>query len=350
MTRSLRRSLLVTAATTVMLLTSGPMARAGTFTITSCTGAQPTAAPWVSVRNAVWTVTSESCRPDPGSGWIAGMWAYPTYGQGGGPADSSARWRFAVNPPLVIRRVRGTIAFKQAGGISSGILDESNFRWLLGGPGCAGACEIRGYGPFDLTGLNSQSVSLPIYCGLAWCGLPPADALAQLRDVEVTVEDPTPPAVVATGGTALSGTWQSGDVTLAYRASDETGIARTEVFVDGQQKTSHGVACSPTQIPACATVVDDGVTLSTRLFAGDGAHTVTVRATAFSGNVSDVPVRVLSDNTAPVTPLELGLDGPAWQATPAFDVHWRNPAQVDRAPIRGASWRLCPVGETDTSK
>src|SRR4051812_26100781 len=170
MTTHLRRSLLLTAATLTLVLPV-PAARAGTFTISSCTSAQPTAAPWVSVRNAVWLLTSESCRPLPSNGFIAGMEAYPTYGQGGGPAASSASWRFAVGGPLVIRRVRGSIAFKQAGGLSSGMLDESNGRWLLGGPGCAGACEIRGYGPFDLTGLSSQSVSLPVYCGVPWCGL-----------------------------------------------------------------------------------------------------------------------------------------------------------------------------------
>src|SRR3954468_20150074 len=100
MTPHLRRSLLAAAATLTLVLPL-PAAQAGTFTISSCTSAQPTAAPWVSVRNAVWLLTSESCRPL-SNGFISGMWAYPTYGQGGGPAGSSASWRFAVGGPLVI--------------------------------------------------------------------------------------------------------------------------------------------------------------------------------------------------------------------------------------------------------
>src|ERR1700742_4383128 len=179
MSRLLPRTFIATTATALMLLASSSAARAGTFTISSCTAAQPTAAPWVSVRNASWQLTSGACSPGPPNGWIAGMWAYPTYALNGGPFDSSARWRFAVAAPLVIRRIRGTIAFKQAGGLYSGMLDESNGGWLLGGPGCAGAGELRRFCSLSLTGLNSRSVSLTLYCGISWCCLPPADALAQ---------------------------------------------------------------------------------------------------------------------------------------------------------------------------
>src|SRR4051812_34726890 len=101
MTTHLRRSILAATATLTLVL-SVPAAHAGTFTISSCTSAQPSAARWVSVRNAVWLLTSESCRPL-ANGFVSGMWAYPTYGQGGGPAASSASWRFAVGAPLAIR-------------------------------------------------------------------------------------------------------------------------------------------------------------------------------------------------------------------------------------------------------
>src|SRR4051812_38309211 len=129
MTRLRLPSLISIAATGVALAACPSGARAGTFTVSSCTLAQPTAAPWTWVRTTRWLWTSESCGPVPGTTFISGMWAYPNYADGGGAFDSTARWRFTVAGPLVIRRVRGEIAFKQAGGLWAGLTDDSAGRW-----------------------------------------------------------------------------------------------------------------------------------------------------------------------------------------------------------------------------
>src|SRR3954451_11375628 len=106
------RSLAAIPLALLALHASAPAAHAGTFTVTSCTLAQPTAAPWVSARTASWLTTDDQCRPFPGT-WISGMILSRFYYNAGRRFDSSGSWQFAVSAPLVIRRVRGTGIFKQ---------------------------------------------------------------------------------------------------------------------------------------------------------------------------------------------------------------------------------------------
>src|SRR4051812_37208800 len=269
------RYTLAAALAAASLLAPASSAHAGLFTITSCTAAQPTPGPWFPERSTTWLMESDLCRYGGD-----GMQVWMNWANNGVAFGDWGHWRIVVPGALRIRRVRGLIRFKQTPSFWTGISDDTNARWLWGGPACIGSCAMAAPGGFDAAGLDSQSVSLVMLCGSScrqW-----SDPQANLKDVEVTVEDPTPPTVTATGGSALGGAWKQGDVTLNYHTADDTGIARTEIFVDGQQKTVHGLACNQTLIPACPTAVDDAVTLSTRLFPGDGAHTVTVRATSFS--------------------------------------------------------------------
>src|SRR4051794_14817281 len=157
--RPLTRLLLAAALGLLILAVGARPARAATFTISSCTAAQSTPAPWFPERSMPWLIEQDSCR------YVDGMSVWASYALGGMVLGQWGRWRFTVPGDLRIRRVRGTVRFKQRGGFATGMFDEANGgQWLSGGPGCVGVCEAVSWAPFDRWGLDTQAIELLMYC------------------------------------------------------------------------------------------------------------------------------------------------------------------------------------------
>jgi hypothetical protein len=332
--RSLRNTTAALVATCLGLAVT-PAADANTFTMVSCTAGQLESYPWDS-SGTPWMRATPGCAR--GDGLV--LWADIANGPNL-PYASHAKWVLSVPAPLKIRRIRGEIRLNQGAGWAAGLFDESNGNWLYGGPPCLGQCGNGVFTVFDLQALDSNAVSFVMLCYAAVCNPVMTSAI---RNLEATIEDSARPRVRLTGGTLVNGSWVHGDANISFHADDETGIARTEVFVDGQQRVSHEQWCQPLRLPACDPSLDDSASLSTRLFAGDGPRTLTVRATDYSGNTGDASVTVRADNTAPIAPLGLSNASGEWVSTNRFALRWTNPSQVDGAPIAGAVWRVCPVG------
>ncbi len=330
--RSLRRQTIAALCAVAASLAISAYARANSFTVQSCTG-QSEGYPWNS-ENTPW-MHADCTRSD---GLL--LWADGANGPNL-PYGSWARWRLTVPSSLQITRLQGAIRLNQSDGWYAGFEEDDSQQWLYGGPSCIGQCGNGVYTTFDF-GADSHDVSFVMVCLIASCHPTVRPAVINLV---TTINDPTAPGLTVTGGSLVNGSWVHGDATVSYQATDGSGVRRVEVFVDGQQKSTDEQRCTTLRIPGCPPEADGTTTLSTRLFSDDGAHTVTVRATDFSGNTKDASFTVHADNTAPIAPLGLANDGSVWQATNRFGVHWTNPKQADSAaPIAGATWRLCPVG------
>src|SRR3954453_14811148 len=106
------------------LLAPTSSARAGTFTIASCSAAQPTPAPWFPERSTTWLMESDECRLGDGievwMNWFNNGVRFADWGHWGG----------AVPGALRIRRLRAWMRFKQTPSFSTGIYDDTNGRWI----------------------------------------------------------------------------------------------------------------------------------------------------------------------------------------------------------------------------
>jgi hypothetical protein len=317
--------------------TAGP-ATAKTFTVTSCTASQVLARPWAPETTA-WMRATEFCDRADGMLIRADISNGPRV-----PGGSAARWKLSVPGALRIRQINALVRVAQGSGWSAGIAANDTGTWLYGGPGCAYTCGSHPFVPMTLD-VNSREVSLQMVCGDPYgCT---TEVTSAIRDITTTLDDPDPPQLVITGGTLTSGRWINGEANVTFRAADgDSGVRRTEVFVDGLQKVAHHHWCMPIVLPVCEQSIDDSAALSTRLFQGDGTRVVTVRATDYSGNITDRSFRVYADNTAPIAPVGLAHVASDWQSANRFAIRWRNPSQAG-APIVGAYWRVCPADRVD---
>jgi poly(hydroxyalkanoate) depolymerase family esterase len=108
-----------------------------------------------------------------------------------------------------------------------------------------------------------------------------------------TTGDTTPPSVQLTSPTA--GATVTGNVTLAATASDNTGVARVELLVDGAQ------VASDTTAPYEATWNSVSV--------GDGTHVVTARAVDTSGNTATSERTITTSNGTVGNPTTVSFAG-----------------------------------------
>jgi hypothetical protein len=227
-------------------------------------------------------------------------------------------------------------------GWQSGIFDFSTGHWLWCGPGCA---STHGQWPsFAITGLWSSQVGGLVICGSSSCGRSgsgPAGIIG-LSDVVATLEDTWRPSLSLTGGSLRRGGWLRRTNDLSWDASDNTGIRRLGVLVDGVPFESRERACDPHSPTPCPNG-GGRLSLDTATFTrGDGGHAVRVEAYDSGGNVTSVEQSFRVDNTAPDAPLGPALaGGTGWRASNSFALTWRNRPQ-NASPITGVRFNLCP--------
>jgi 5-hydroxyisourate hydrolase-like protein (transthyretin family) len=82
----------------------------------------------------------------------------------------------------------------------------------------------------------------------------------------------------------------------------------------------------------------------------DGTQPLAVQVQDSAGNVAESPpITVRIDNTPP-SRIDVGVDGgEAWRNRNEFLAQWTNPPEPDRAPIAGATYRLCAASSVNCS-
>ncbi|HEX8051600.1 MAG TPA: hypothetical protein VF517_01310 [Thermoleophilaceae bacterium] len=163
----------------------------------------------------------------------------------------------------------------------------------------------------------------------------------RLYGATVRVHDDSAPSVVDTGqGRLDNGAWQRGTNAVGYRISDNVGLRRTRLYVDGNRlREDERGGCDFTRARPCLDVPPDLYDVNT---AGlpDGRHVVRVEGVDAAGNVGGMDREFHSDNTAPDAPRELRVEGgDGWRQTNQFKLTWQNPASA--SPITIARYRLC---------
>lgn len=189
-------------------------------------------------------------------------------------------------------------------GLSSG--DE----WLAGcRGGSGGECSLGGNAAgrkwIDLAG--RRTVRLEATCAArGGCDTSSTHEPAQhnqrarilLAEATVRVSDPSKPGVSGAAGGLWQDGWQRGIQQVSFDASDNTGIRRTGLAVDGKPRFGADRACTYTRPVPCANVSGQRYGLDTTGLQ-DGAHAVTLQAVDASGNVGEVTRTLHVDNNPP---------------------------------------------------
>lgn len=204
-----------------------------------------------------------------------------------------------------------------------------------------GHARVRTFRP------NSRSLRVVVACGdVAGCGTtstgrwPYSRAYATIHAAQVVLEDPSPPAVKWTGGGLASDAWLRGPQAGAFTATDNSGVSRTQLSVDGRVEEDSQRHCDYSYTVPCSNVQTGSYTLDTRTLS-DGRRSVALEAYDAGGNVSRRTSTIHVDNTPPnqvENPLVLEGES-SWYATNSFSIAWTNPPD-DASPITDAYYEI----------
>lgn len=191
-----------------------------------------------------------------------------------------------------------------------------------------------------------QHVAIQTTCGAAGgcrsdTTSPTGDrAGVRLYSASVRVFDASAPSVWDVGdGPLTNGAWQRGGQYVGYAATDNVGIRRTRLYVDGRQLRDDARDCDFTRRVPCSDVTYSRYGVETGALS-DGDHTVRVEVVDTAGNANSYSTPFKSDNTPPDAPAGVEVEGgSAWRHTNQFHVTWRNPASA--SPIWIAHYQLC---------
>ncbi|MFL5844345.1 MAG: hypothetical protein ACJ762_06595 [Solirubrobacteraceae bacterium] len=191
--------------------------------------------------------------------------------------------------------------------------------------------------------INDKRVALMAICGAATCDRS-GETRAAIRNVRITINDPTPPALTSPRGELwTSDGWLNGTRQVAFDASDGAGIRRNAVQVDEQTVANYSNACDDTRATPCPNL-GYSIPIDTSKLGTDGSHTLTLETVDAAGNPTEVSRTIKIDNTAPAAPTGLAVvGGDGWRSANGFGVMWTNPVTDGVAPIAGAEYRLCPA-------
>jgi hypothetical protein len=213
-------------------------------------------------------------------------------------------------------------------------------RWVYGlTPGYCGADSVT-WTYWDWA-INDKRVALVVVCGASTCDRS-GETRAAMRNVRVTINDPTPPSLSSPRGElwASSG-WLNGTRAIGFDASDSAGIRRNAVRVDDRAVAVFDNGCDDTRAAPCPSQGYE-VSVNTRDITPDGSHKLTLETVDSAGNPTQVSKTITVDNTAPVAPTALAVDGgDGWRSANGFAVSWTNPPTDGVAPIAAAEYRLC---------
>ena len=356
MTRYATRLVLLAVAVGAFLGLFAAPASAGTYEVRACDAAPGYANnSWAPERNHGGLAIYASC---PSGGLDNGLVTRHT-GQPAGwtvPTGAAARWVFRAPPATAIVGIRANAFF-----------DQSDHRWqvglsngatLLRGCGATrfaigGACG-GGLGEDEYVGVPPSSVlyteTLCAYgpCPASYHPSAPGHVYARaiLSSAIVTIDDQSPPAMSNPRGELWTGAWTSGRRSVAFDATDGSGIKASRVFIDDRRLAFTDRACDPT-LPSCP---DGGAAFSVATWdgVGDGRHALILQAVDRGDNVAESRREIWIDNTPPAAPQGLSVEGgEGWKADNRFKFEWRNPPQAGTAPVSGIEYQLCPSGSAE---
>lgn len=339
-----------------------PRAHAGIYGVRACMSSGDTRnASWHGVGNSPGTAPYAVCPAGEFHPYDTGLGARTTGGATSRVSYSGGSWAQFDAPAgtsLYSMWFNGALGGQNEGGCwEAGIeawganLSSEQFVWGLqpchtgvGGWILNQAVGLGG-AAHALVGIRCASAS----CQADWNG--GHGVWANLRDVVVWLEDNVPPSVTPTHGALLAPGWHrgSGDAWGTY--TDNTGIRRIALQVDGTTYRSddfgdavwapYGFQCDDAQAVPCHDLGDGGLTLDTNALA-DGPHTLRLAGADTAGNWSSVDRPLLVDNHAPGRPLAVSVaGGEGWHRGNRFDVSWANPDQGQASPIAQVRYRLC---------
>lgn len=260
-------------------------------------------------------------------------------------------WRFTAPPGTAITEllfsgtVRGSQGWLAQGWVQGGrVAGQSLFEQCPGNPWCAGG-ETDTLGGYP--GEGAAEAYLRILCTALTCSNNGVNGEINVTSVQLTLDDPTPPSVRVTGGGAAGGGWLSGVRSVAFEATDNTGIRQTRVRLDGEQLATYGYVCEYGPKVPCAQGSGSTSVNTGRL--NDGPHVLVVQATDGTGNTASSGAHTIrTDNTPPTQPRDVTSDASsAWLPINRFRVSWTNPPQV-HAPIAGPVFMFCPTPDATT--
>ncbi|MBS1863287.1 MAG: hypothetical protein JSS68_16440 [Actinobacteria bacterium] len=166
----------------------------------------------------------------------------------------------------------------------------------------------------------------------------------QTFTAEATVVDETAPSVSVSGGGPLAaGEWVSGNQSVSYEASDNTGVKDVQAWIAGEAREQDSRQCDYTQRIPCPNGPGQ-IAIETQQLP-EGTQQLHLTATDAAGNQSESsPIDVRIDHTPPGAVPVLVEGGETWRNRDSFSLLWQNPPETDRAPIVAAHWRVCRAG------
>jgi hypothetical protein len=166
---------------------------------------------------------------------------------------------------------------------------------------------------------------------------------AVLYGATVTLSDPSAPTLSNPSGDLFAGGWRRGVQDVTFESSDNAGIRKGRVYVDGHVERESTYACDFTFTVPCSDQDGARFLVSTDALS-DGTHSVRVAAVDAAGNeAKSTSQTVTVDNTAPTAPQGLSVvGGDGWRSTNSFSVAWADPA-AQVSPITTAHYQLCSV-------
>ena len=337
---------------------------AGTFEVSTCTGAAPLVnSSWTPFNNTPTHLeTRANCGTSEITGYngeTSGLAAADVLGLGTQtPEGAVAGWTFTAPPGDTISAISmNRDLFDDGPGWLPQIVDAAGTP--LPGETCpfngnSGGCEISGAATH--TGLNTTSLTIEVLCSpaseeLTVCGGGSTlhSARAELDGATVTITDEQPPQVTSASGLLFTGSLVRGTINGTIDSSDSgSGVQYARLYVDGALLAQQLSSCDFTQPVPCPTSSSDQFSLNTSTLS-NGPHEIQAAVVDAAGNqtlrASD---QIMVDNINPTAPTGVLVDGHGggtWINQPAT-ITWTNPSQPADDPISQVNWIACQGSET----
>ena len=314
----LRRALLTAAA--AGLLAPGA-AHASTYEVLSCGAAGGVNHAWTAETSGAGVTATDACgstgafpADDVFMAYGASLGVYTTLGAPDPPVGAYAYWRFEVPDPLRIIASRG-VGHSHSESDGWRLVTETD-------AGETGHCQTNepGSGVIDYCDISGGTASTPLPASSTpgpstkWlrfgfrCTVAPCDtgtsnhaAGSALYSSGMTVSDQVAPAVAMTP--VAPSVSANGTVSATVSGSDQTGVSRLELVVDGQVVASSSRSCDFTRILPCES---PGGQVSAQLTSNGltpGTHQVVGRAYDAAGNAASTAAQaVVATNPPSSTP------------------------------------------------
>jgi hypothetical protein len=239
----------------------------------------------------------------------------------------------------------------EATGWTAGLSDDGDY-YFWGGPNHSWGVytSYAQWVPFDFNVGSLQRFSLSVMC--VWASCPSKSgtpyAFVTMRNLRIHLVDFSAPALANGRGrlwtTNASTDWLSGVQSAGFDASDNAGIKRAWIDIDGGLVTDRAGGCDFHRRKPCddyGTILD----LDTRGLA-DGAHTVTFKAQDAADNVNATSHTFRVDNHAPAqpsTPQLAGAGASTWRTTNEFTLTYSNPDTAGGSAATSSDVQVCKL-------